>query len=673
MQNNTKQNKNKALQKNKTPDRSPKPSERGKMPLVANTFMSTPRVILFLFLLVFLLYGNTIFNNYSFDDDLVTYKNAMVHKGFRGMGEILRSNYATNAKQNYEYRPIVKLTYAIEYGMFKDNPHVSHFINVLLYFLLCVILYLLLRKLLKSYHPWLSLLTVVVFAVHPIHTEVVASLKNRDEILSLMGGLLSLYAFVRFMEVRKWYWIPVAVASLLFGYFSKSSVLVFLVIIPLTLYFFTDFKLRDFIWVMALLIAVILFSRMFPRTFLPKAHRDIIFFENPLYYAHGLWIRIGTALMVLLFYFKMLVVPHPLLFYYGYDQFPISTPGNPWAIVSFILCLALFVLAILWFKKKHLLSFAILFFFVSISQVTNIIKPPPGIVAERFLFSPSLGFALALVVLVMMLFKIDLRQKTLQLKNLSKPILLLALIVVPFGIRTIARNTDWKDYQTLYSHDIPYLDHSAKANSLYAQFLYDKIMQTKDMNKARQYRDLSTSYYHKAVKIYPKYYTCWNNLGVLNFKFYSDTVEAISCFKQAILSDSTYAEPVSNMGMLYEKKDPDSSKYYYKKAIKLKNDFAAVYTRLGGLYYAQDSLQKAIQINERLMRAIPTSDEPYINIGNYYLLNQDTVNAVAYWEKAIDKQAGNKKLNSVLANYFNRKGDSKKAEYYNSLAQKSKQ
>ena len=377
--------------------------------------------------------------------------------------------------------------------------------------------------------------------------------------------------------------------------------------------------------------------------------------------------------MVLLFYFKMLVVPHPLLFYYGYDQFPISTPGNPWAIVSFILCLALFVLAILWFKKKHLLSFAILFYFVSISQVTNIIKPPPGIVAERFLFSPSLGFSLALVVLVMMLFKIDLRQKTLQLKNLSKPILLLALIVVPFGIRTITRNTDWKDYQTLYSHDIPYLDHSAKANSLYAQFLYDKIMQTKDMNKARQYRDLSTSYYHKAVKIYPKYYTCWNNLGVLNFKFYSDTVEAISCFKQAILSDSTYAEPVCNMGMLYEKKDPDSSKYYYKKAIKLKNDFAAVYTRLGGLYYAQDSLQKAIQINERLMRAIPTSDEPYINIGNYYLLNQDTVNAVAYWEKAIDKQAGNKKLNSVLANYFNRKGDSKKAEYYNSLAQKSKQ
>ncbi|MEI6124792.1 MAG: tetratricopeptide repeat protein [Bacteroidota bacterium] len=670
----TKPNKNKTTVKTKPLDTKIKNRDKGFIDTLATKNTAPSWVIIFLLFLVFLLYGNTITNKYAFDDDLVTYKNNTIKKGLSGIAEIFTTHYANNPKQNYEYRPIVKLTFAIEYALFKDNPHVSHFINVLLYFLLCVILYLLLRKLLKSYHPWIPLLAVALFVAHPVHTEVVASLKNRDEILCLIGAFLSLHLFVKFVETRKWYWIPMALILLMLGYYSKASALVFLAIIPLTLYFFTDVKPRNLVIITALLLITIIVTRFLPHTFLPKANREILYFENPLFYEKGIMIRIGTALTVMLFYFKILLFPHPLLFYYGYNQIPVSGPGNIGAIISLLLCLAIFVVALMYFKRKHLLSFSILYFFICISQYTNIVKPPPGIVAERFLLAPSLGFCLALVVLVMMLFKINFQQKNLQLKYLKKPLWLLALIIIPYSIKTIARNSNWKDYETLYTHDMPYLENSAKANSLYAHFLYEKALQTKDQKKAYVFAAQSIKFFKRALEIYPKYTTCWNNLGVVYNKFYNDTTNSMNCFKQAIAQDSEYAEAVLNVGLVFERENHlDSAEYYFKRTLQLKKDNAAVYTHLGNIYFSQGNLQKAIQINESLMQALPTSDEPYINIGNYYLLKNDTINAVNMWEKAIEKQPGNQKLNSVLANYFQAKGLVQKAEFYNNLAmQKAK-
>ena len=55
----------------------------------------------------------------------------------------------------------------------------------------------LLRRLLKNYHIFFPFLTVMLFLAHPLHTEVVASLKNREEILSFLGVLLALKYFLK--------------------------------------------------------------------------------------------------------------------------------------------------------------------------------------------------------------------------------------------------------------------------------------------------------------------------------------------------------------------------------------------------------------------------------------------------------------------------------------------
>jgi tetratricopeptide (TPR) repeat protein len=655
------------MAKQKKPTRTPAQPPKKQAPK-----RTTLKVVLFLSLLVLGVYGNTIPNRFSLDDDMVTQNNPVIKKGIKGIPEILRTRYASNPKQNYEYRPIVKITFAIEHSLFNGNPHVSHFINVLLFLALCLVLYFLLRKLLRSFHPWIPILAVAIFAVHPIHTEVVASLKNRDEILSMLGSLLTLWAFLKFHESRKWYWIPIGLVVYALGYFSKSSALVFLALIPLTLYYFTDLKMRDLFIIIGVLLVVVILLRFLPRTFLPKTEREILYFENPLYFEKGIWLKIGTALYVLLFYFRLLIFPHPLLFYYGYDMIPVTGPGNIWSILSLVICLALFIFALWRFRKKHILSFCILFFFVSISMYANIIKPPPGIVAERFLMVPSLAYCLALTALAFMVFKIRLQDLQTGWKQLRKPVIVIAVIMVPMTIKTVTRNPNWKTFESLYSHDIDYLRNSAKANSVYAALLSDKIYSTKDKAKSMQYAEMSMKYYKQALKVYPAYPTCWNNLGIIHYRVYKNTAEGIKCWRQAAKYDAEYADPFYNIAIAYENQEKlDSAEFYYLKAIRIKKDFSYAYSNLANLYYKKGNMQKAIATNEQLMKEDPTTDIPFVNIGNYYLLQKDTVQAIAWWEKAIEKQPMNANLDKTLSNYYRHLGDLEKADHYALLAKEA--
>ncbi len=195
--------------------------------------------------LAFILYGNTISNNYSLDDSYVTGSNPIVQQGIKAIPTIFSSNYITmNAEEggqhSYGYRPIAKATYAIEWSIFGENPHVSHFINLLLYAFTGLLIFKIFRKLLKGYSIWLPFLTVFFFMIHPLHTEVVASLKNREELLSFLGGLMCIFYFLRWHETGRSIFILWAHLAFIFGYLSKVNIMTLLFGIPLIFYYFTE-------------------------------------------------------------------------------------------------------------------------------------------------------------------------------------------------------------------------------------------------------------------------------------------------------------------------------------------------------------------------------------------------------------------------------------------------
>lgn len=640
--------------------------------LLNQKIIDTLKVPVFLLLLVFVLYGNTISNKYSFDDDFVTYNNPQIQKGFKAIKEIFTTRYYVNARQNYDYRPMVKLGFAIEYALFGSNPHISHFINVILYFFLCLLLYLILKKLLRSYHPWLALAATLLFLAHPVHTEVVASLKNRDELLSMMGTAAAWYLTIKYTEAKKWRFILLAVFMLVFGYFSKAGAMVFVVVIPLSLYFFTAEKTKNILKITGILLLVVFFCILIPRLLLPEIQRKIMFFENPLYYEKGLLIRLGAALSVLLFYFRLLVFPHPLLFYYGYDQISVTNPFTVWNLFSLLLCIMLLGIALFRFRRKHVLSFAILYYFITISIYSNLLNPPPGIVADRFLFSSSLSFCLALAFILPKIFKINLNEKlTKKIKTYKKPGIILLIIFLLFSVKTISRNSQWKDFKSLYTNDIKYLHNSAKAHAVYASFLYNQIPASRDYTRQKELVRLSEKHYKQALEIYSDYAVCMNNLGIIAYKFYKKKEEAVNYWKTAAIADNEYSEPLFNLAKAYEEAGvTDTAELYYLSALKLDSSNVSGYSNLAAMYFELGKTDKAIQTNHDIMSVSPESDLPYVNIGNYYLLGKDTLNAIKYWEMAIEKQPDNPELCKNLAAYFSHVKEYKKAEYYKKLSRK---
>ena len=209
-----------------------------------------PEFIVFCF--AFLLYANSIPNNYNLDDELVTRNHKLTSQGISAIPEIFSSPYYTdNAGYNYEYRPVVLSSFAIEHQFFGDNPYISHFFNLLLYALCCVILYRVLLKIIPG--QLLSACITLLFVANPTHTEVVCSIKNRDEILSLLFGLLAVYAALKAVVGKKWYVLLVP-AFFLFALLSKTTVISFVIIIPVILIFFTQAGFKQIMLISLLLL-----------------------------------------------------------------------------------------------------------------------------------------------------------------------------------------------------------------------------------------------------------------------------------------------------------------------------------------------------------------------------------------------------------------------------------
>ena len=160
-----------------------------------------------IFVLAFLLYGNTITHDYAQDDAIVIQNNDYTKEGVSGIGKILaHDTFLGFFKQKKSlvaggrYRPFSLVTFAVEYQFFGLNPTVSHFVNVLLYGLTGILLYIVLLQLFNpNGNPmnqkgiFIALAATVLFVTHPIHTEAVANIKGRDEILCLLGSLGALY------------------------------------------------------------------------------------------------------------------------------------------------------------------------------------------------------------------------------------------------------------------------------------------------------------------------------------------------------------------------------------------------------------------------------------------------------------------------------------------------
>ena len=195
---------------------------------------------LLLSILVFITYGNSVTNGYNIDDSLVTQNHAITSTKSRAtlVDVFTKPYYADKAGYSYGYRPIALFSFYLENRILGEHAAVSHFLNILIFALTTLLIYYIIAQFPVNNASQIALISSIIFIVHPIHTEAVNSIKNRDELLSLLFALCSFWLIIKYNSKG---YIILLCSGLLFGLalLSKKSVMPLAFIFP---YYFALFE-----------------------------------------------------------------------------------------------------------------------------------------------------------------------------------------------------------------------------------------------------------------------------------------------------------------------------------------------------------------------------------------------------------------------------------------------
>lgn len=574
--------------------------------------------LLFFFALGFILYGNTLSNRYVLDDVIVITGNQFTQKGIKGIGDILTHDAFVGAYgealnlSGGRYRPLSIVFFAIEYQLWGLNPTVNHFFNVMFFALTGVLMFLVLIKLLPSMNIWIPFVATFLFMVHPIHTEVVANIKSRDEILVLFFLLFSLLLFLKQDPIS---YIGSVILFFL-GLLSKENAITYVAILPMTAWFFTGMDARKILAkvlpMLAVAILYILLRAKFAGILGDRITTDIM--DAP--YLHASFMqKTASIIMILGKYLILLFFPYSLSYDYSYNQIPLVDWSSPWALISLLIHGAALVYAIWKIKEKSIISYGIFFYFFTISIVSNLVFNIGTPMAERFLYLSSFGFCLIMAALMQHLCKIGIKAKDkIQWKTQwTVPLIIIGLAA---SGQTIARNKDWASNYSLYKADINKVPNSARARLYYGIELigqYDKTNKLEFINEA-------ISEMTKSCEINPDFSYAFHNLGVA-YQRINKHDEAIGCYKRVLELDTGNVQALYGLGLSYGKGKNmlDTAKIIFNKLIYEKKLTRPEYfVNLGLCYAVGGQLEMAREKFAEGIRFNPRDGDLYFNLAITY-------------------------------------------------------
>ena len=504
--------------------------------------LKTSTSVLLLILLVCIAHGISLFNNYNIDDELVIENNDRIAFALEDIPGIFTSHYISTETVKADYRPLTILMFAIEYNWFPDSPGFSHFLNILCFCLFIWSLYAFVFSISKS--ESFAFLVASIFACAPHTTEVVASIKNRDEILALLFmTLAALQTHKLLLDNKKIRLLTIAIltiASILF----KSTALPFSLLYLLFLASY-QFPLKKLASVFITQILSILIVAVFIAVVLKSPFRQGYFLEDPLAYSNNLLEQIGLALNTMLHYSAKMLLPLRFGFYYGYNQITVQSVFNLLPIVSFFFHLVLLVLAIwLALKKKYTISTPIFSYLMLLGLYSNFPIHYQGIAGDRVLFSLLFPFS------ILMALAIEWLNQKFNLKAAPAMTSYFWLcIIILFSAKTIAREMQWKDRITLFKADIPHLDKSAKAHFILGYQLRSMAKNSGTEQSSNTYSEEALQHLNQAIQIYPKYTQALETAGLILASDLLQYEKAIPYFEKALIADSSAWKSAYNLAL----------------------------------------------------------------------------------------------------------------------------
>jgi len=528
------------------------------------------------------------------------------------------------------------------------------------------------------------LLVTLIFLAHPVHTEVVNNIKCRDELLAFFFGLLAVYYFLQLEVVTKK--VPVIfklVLFLLLALLCKKTAVLFIGLILLVAWFFREKDLKKMFFVAILLFFAYLVYFLMQKLMLGHDGevRAYTFYENPLYFEHGILTRVQVAIFSSGYYLRLLLFPYPLCFYYGYNAVPMEGWGMALIVLSLVLHGLLLMYAIKKMKQRHVLSFGILVYLMGLVPFINLFFPVVGILGERFIYFSSLGFCIMAAFFLMKFTKMDAIKGRQDLRGLNSSLkTTVILMMLVFSGMIVTRNAKWKDLLTLAQADAvhfksSYMIQAFVANNLYAQMINTPPGFKKQAlaEEAKKHFTQSAQILGEGLKEYEEDLVSVNTLGSIHCNYLGMTEEAIPLFKKVLEKKPGLEAAEYNLVHCYEMKNlPDTAILLYEKMLAKGSTNAQVYLRLHDLYINKKQYSKAFVSDKKGLEKNPGDIQMLVNLGNDCILNSDTRGGLRYFEEAAAHAPYDAGLLMRVSEVFKAAGMLQKSDEYRAKAGNAK-
>lgn len=527
--------------------------------------------------------------DFTLDDVLIVEDNTFV-KSLDQIPAIWTSHYwagKVDATDTGLYRPLTLTTYNLQYALTGESPAAFHILNILLHALVCLMVMTMASLLFLDFR--LVIISGLLFAIHPIHTEAVAGIVGRAEILAALFILTSMVCYHQWRQKGEIKWLVLMLVSTLAAITSKEHGFLMIAIMALqeTYYYFTT---KTFSWserkkwIAFGSVAILSLGMWMVRSSItgPTA-------------SHELWANVGSADLMATSvrtsaeYIGLHLWPFPLSADYWIDEVPIVGFGNVKVLFGVFVILGMLSLAYYLRRKLPVASWGILFFFLMLLPVSNFVFAAGFLKAERILYIPSIGLILLMSVML---------TKVLDLKSGRIPgFILLGLFLLLFTWRSWTRSGDWKNNYTLAVATLQTSPNSPRFNNMMGLEL-----------RAQNKNDEALAFFEKAVQANPNHVPALVNLG-MQYSYFNRQQEA---------------------GDLLE------------KALTLEPGTLATYANLMSVYRTTGAHDKNIAIAEKAMQRFPQSAAIMWNAANAYQLagNMARANEIRAKALAIDPNIG---------------------------------
>lgn len=552
------------------------------------------KLSIFFIIIGLIVYGNALFNGFVWDDEEQVLANSLAHSITNlpqfFAGSTFNSGGSGSLGGLY-YKPMMTVCFALLYTFFGANSFVFHLFQISLHIVNAFILYLIFKKLLtkNSTFTLIPFLLSLIFLVHPINTEAVVYIAALQDTLFFFFGSLSLLLLIYKPLTSKLF---LTVSALLFlSLLSKETGAVFILICGIYIYLFKKRFLGQFLgWVIS---AVLIYA------FLRFLIAGVYFNKHGLspITRMSLFERVPSMPKIFFEYLKNLVFPMNLAIsqHWVVNKITLFDFWLPLtAALTFLT--GLFLLVFRSFQKKasdfKLLLFFCLWFLMGIGLHLQII-PLDMTYADRWFYLPMAGLLGIIGILL----------KEFRVKSAEFRIILLisfVLISLIFSLRTIIRNSNWKDSLTLYGNDIKIAPGNFDLENNYgvALFRAGKLPEAK-------------THFIRSTEIAPFWWTNWNNLGAI-IEREGDATKAAELYQKSIDNGDYYLAHENRAQIWLKLNNPEAAKKAAEESLKKLPNNSRIWLTLSLAEYQLGSKDKALAAARNSFLLTPTEQSYYI-------------------------------------------------------------